>query len=280
MKKLLCVFAVFALLLTGCGSTSQPSGGSSSEKTPDTKTDTINIELNDLLNDIASAVPGTAGCSLKQARAAGEMLDWTENGQAAATSVKDVESWLDTENTLPAADTAYAYAAVLDFADKIVAGDDVSGELSDAGYTLAHDSYTANKYYAAAKLLSPLFTDLLSQPTTTYTDEASADYSAVTLDSLNGIWVNSSNGEEYGEMLVISGDKCRVIIPNLTKYGDKPYSIQVRDRSGSGLCPALEVDWNKGGEFKAPLAYYVSGIDDTHFWCNTQSARFDKIQLD
>ena len=278
MKKLLCVFAVFALMLTGCGSTSQSSGGSSSEQTPETKTDTI--ELNDLLNDIAGAVPGTAGCSLKQAKAAGEMLDWTENGDAASTSVDDVESWLNNENTLSAADTAYAYAAVLDFADRIVAGDDVSGELSDAGYTLAHDSYSKNKYYAAAKLLSPLFTNLLSEPTTAYTEEASSDYSAVTLDNLSGIWVNSSNGEEYGEMLVISGDKCRVVIPYLTKYGDKPYGIRVRDRSSSGLCPALEVDLKMDGSFEAPLAYYVSGADDTHFWCNTQSERFDKIELD
>lgn len=278
MKKLLCVFAVFALVLTGCGSTSQSSGGSSSEQPSETKTDTI--ELNDLLNDIAGAVPGTAGSSLKQARAAGEMLDWTENGDAASTSVDDVESWLDNENTLSAADTAYAYAAVLDFADKIVAGDDVSDALSDAGYTLTHDSYSASKYYAAAKLLSPMFTNLLSQPTTAYTEEAPADYSAVTPDNLSGIWVNSSSGEEYAEMLVISGDKCRVVIPSLTKYGDKPYGIRVRDRSSSGFCPALEIDWNKEGDFKAPLTYYVSGVDDTHFWCNTQSDRFDKIELD
>jgi uncharacterized protein YceK len=290
MKKLLCVLAALALLLSGCGSVSNTSGGasasgssasgSSGSSQTATETQADKTTLDSLLDDIAGAVPGTAGSSLKQAAVAGELLDWVADGKAASTPSADVEDWVAGRNTLSAADLAYAYSAVLDFADRIVAGEDVSAELSDAGYTLKHDSYNAKKYYAAAKLLSPLFTKLLTEPTTAYTDEGAGDYSAVTADAFDGIWVNSSNGEEYGEMLVFSGDKCRVVIPYLSDYGDKPFDFRVRDRSDKGFCPALEINSGEDGNYEAALTYYVSGIDASHFWCNTQSERFDKIEMD
>lgn len=93
------------------------------------------------------------------------------------------------------------------------------------------------------------------------------------LEAFQGVWYDG----ELQELLIISGDTCRVVIPWLGYYGETAYAIRLRDRSSAGYCPALEVDVRESGMFHAPLAYYVSGVDETHFWSNTQAQRFEKI---
>ena len=43
-----------------------------------------------------------------------------------------------------------------------------------------------------------------------------------------------------------------------------------------GYCPELDIDYLQN-DFSAPLVYYVSGIDDTHFWSNTQNESFRRL---
>lgn len=230
------------------------------------------LDLTGLLNKIRGAAPGTAGCSLKQVRAAGELLDWAQTKPAVDGT--DVADWLSANGLSENADLAAAWAAVLDDADRILAGDDLSGELSDAGYTLGHSSYDSDAYHAAAKALSGLFTQLWKLPTTAYAQEAAGDYGAITLDALDGIWFDS----QMQELLIFSNGKCRVVIPYLDEYGDTAYAARIRDRSAQGYCPALEINTHGNADFSGSLTYYVSGLDETHFWCNTQSQRFDRIQ--
>ena len=78
-------------------------------------------------------------------------------------------------------------------------------------------------------------------------------------------------------MLLFSGTGCRVVDPALGWYGETAYAFRIRDRSSMGYCPALEIDFRESGNFDAPLAYYVSGIDSTHFWCSTGSESFQKL---
>ena len=40
--------------------------------------------------------------------------------------------------------------------------------------------------------------------------------------------------------------------------------------------PALDIDYLQN-DFSTPLVYYVSGIDDTHFWSNTQNKCFRRL---
>ena len=93
------------------------------------------------------------------------------------------------------------------------------------------------------------------------------------LEVFQGVWYDG----EMQELLIISGDACRVVIPWLGYYGETAYAVRLRDRSDAGFCPALEVDVRESGIFFAPLTYYVSGVDETHFWSNTQAQRFEKI---
>ena len=46
---------------------------------------------------------------------------------------------------------------------------------------------------------------------------------------------------------------------------------------GMGWCPSLEIDIHESGDFSGPLTYYVSGLAEDHFWCNTQGQRFDRL---
>ena len=79
------------------------------------------------------------------------------------------------------------------------------------------------------------------------------------------------------ELLIFQNGTCRVVIPWLGYYGETALSARLRDRSAVGYCPSLEVDIHESGHFAGPLAYYVSGIAEDHFWCNTQAQRFDKL---
>jgi len=230
-------------------------------------------ELETLLEDIASADPGSAGSSLKAARAAGELLDWAQEGNTAQTAA--VTAWLDARQPDDAPGAAAAYAAVLDAADAVLqGGGTMDGTLKDAGYSLGHSSYDPARYHAAAKSLSPFFTRALEKAGAPgWTEETPGDYAAITLDALDGLWCDSS----AGEMLIFSGETCRVVIPYLDELGDTAYAARIRDRSQAGFCPALEIDIHGAGDFSGPLTYYVSGIDGSHFWCNTQAQRFAKL---
>lgn len=277
MKKVSCILAVLALLfLAGCGQGS----GQSSERPPDGESggaasSATPVALETLLSDIQGAVPGTAGSTLKQLRAAGELLDWAQDGGAAQTDA--LEMWLAGSLLTPGA-MAWSYAGVLDAADRILSGESgIAAELDDAGYVLQHTEYDQTLYRGAARSLSLLFTRVLEAcDTTPYDDEVPGDYKTITLERLQGVWCDG----ELKEMLVFSGDTCRVVIPYLDLFGETAYAARVRDRSKQGYCPALEVDFRESGCFDAPLIYYVSGLNETHFWCITQSQKMQRIPTD
>lgn len=260
------------MLLTACGTNSNPQTNNETPEDESTSGQQTEITLDALLNDIQNAVPGTAGSSLKQAKAAGELLDWSQSGNMVENA--QVQEWIDTQSTLDRASLAYAYAGVLDFADSILLDPIVKAEeLSDAGYTLQYDTYKAEFYQGTANALSPLFTQLFEEKTTPYAYEKSGNYQDITMEQLSGIWYDS----EMREMLIFTGDTCRPVIPYLDYYGEKAYAARVRDRSASGYCPALEIDTWEEGDFSGATVYYISGLDEVHFWGNTQGMRFDKI---
>lgn len=279
MKKFLTLLTAVLILLaaSGCGSAA-PAGSAAVSAAASASVSASQqqpaIELPVLLGDILNAAPGTAGSSLKQARAAGELLDWAQGGGIA--DADEVKQWLDQNADSRATELAEAYAAVLDFGDMLVSGTgDTAGALDDAGYTLRYPGYDAELYRAAARSLSELFTRALEQAKTTpYAPEASTPYDAITLDKFEGVWCDGAQGE----LLIFSDGKCRVVIPYLDEYGDTAYTARIRDRSTLGYCPALEIDIHGSGKFEGPLAYYVSGVDDTHFWSGSQSQRFDRLE--
>lgn len=192
--------------------------------------------------------PETAGRTL---------LDWAETGQTAPE--REVESFLK-ERTETAAEAAAAFAAVLDAADSLRA----AGEGPELG---------EETYREAVRSLSAFFTRLLETETTPWKEEPS-DW-PTDLAAFDGIWCDST----AQELLIFRNGTCRVVIPWLGAgfYGETAYAARLRDRSGVGYCPSLEIDFRGSGTFQGPLAYYVSGLAEGHFWCNTQAQRFDKL---
>lgn len=192
--------------------------------------------------------PETAGRTL---------LDWAETGQTAPE--REVESFLK-ERTETAAEAAAAFAAVLDAADSLRA----AGEGPELG---------EETYREAVRSLSAFFTRLLETETTPWREEPS-DW-PTDLAAFDGIWCDST----AQELLIFRNGTCRVVIPWLGAefYGETAYAARLRDRSGVGYCPSLEIDFRDSGTFQGPLAYYVSGLTEDHFWCNTQAQRFDKL---
>ena len=152
-------------------------------------------------------------------------------------------------------ETARAFAAVLEEADKLPEKQELQTEI----------------YRRGIQALSPLFTGLLEGPSAAYRPEPARN--PKTLAALEGIWWDSS----MGEMLIIRGETCRVVIPYLDRWGETAYAVRLRDRSAVGYCPALEIDFQESGNFSGALAYYVSGADETHFWSNGQSQRFERL---
>lgn len=288
MKRgVLCLFLILMLLLTGCGNkTAAPPAETPPEVVPEMPSETLPeaspdagtpetpLTLDALLADIEAAVPGTAGSSLRAAFAAGEFLDWSQ--QPDRETGEAVREWLGkhvpVENTL---DLALAWNEVLTQADALLRGDEMAqGCLSDAGYILRRESYDADSVKQAARMLSPIFTQLLDFTLPTpRSPEAPGDYSAVTEAAFAGVWINN----DAQTLLLFSGDTCRVVYPALDWYGEAAYAFRVRDRSSMGYCPALEIDFRESGDFTAPLAYYVSGIDETHFWSSTTGESFQKL---
>ena len=186
--------------------------------------------------------------------AAERLLDWAAEGEAAETS----QVWALLEETR--ADpirTAVAFGDALDAADI----------LRDTG----EKSVDTERYRAAVRSLSPLFTRLLEADTTPYEEELS-DY-PTDLAAFDGIWCDG----ELGEMLIFRDGRCRVVIPYLDYYGEAACEARLRDRSAVGYCPSLEVDIHETGSFSGPLTYYVSGLAEDHFWSNTQRQRFDRM---
>ena len=189
--------------------------------------------------------------------AARTLLDWAETGRTAPE--REVESFLK-ERTETAAEAAAAFAAVLDAADSLRA----AGEGPELG---------EETYREAVRSLSAFFTRLLETETTPWKEEPSdwpTDWAA-----FDGIWCDST----AQELLIFRNGTCRVVIPWLGAefYGETAYAARLRDRSGVGYCPSLEIDFRGSGTFQGPLAYYVSGLTEDHFWCNTQAQRFDKL---
>lgn len=203
----------------------------------------------DPLEELVTAIQAVEPGDREGARQAAEqLLDWTETECMA--SEEALRAILDARG-VPAADTACSFAAVLAEAD-----------------TLAEDQ---TAYTRAVRSLAPLFTDVLETDSTPYRREDSRWPGS--LADLQGVWYDG----EMQELLVISGDTCRVVIPWLGHYGETAYAARLRDRSASGYCPSLEIDFRGSGDFSGPLAYYVSGADSSHFWSNTQSQRFDRL---
>lgn len=187
--------------------------------------------------------------------AAQTLLDWAETGQTAPE--EDVRSFLE-ERAETAAGAAAAFAAVLDAADRLR----MDGSAPELG---------EEAYRAAVRSLSPFFTRLLETETKPWKEEPS-DWPAK-LAAFDGIWCDGT----MQELLIFRDGTCRVVIPWLGYYGETALSARLRDRSGVGYCPSLEVDIHESGSFSGPLAYYVSGTAEDHFWCNTQAQRFDKL---
>lgn len=189
--------------------------------------------------------------------AARTLLDWAETGRTAPE--REVESFLK-ERTETAAEAAVAFAAVLDAADSLRA----AGEGPELG---------EETYREAVRSLSAFFTRLLETETTPWREEPS-DW-PTDLAAFDGIWCDST----AQELLIFRNGTCRVVIPWLGAgfYGETAYAARLRDRSGVGYCPSLEIDFRDSGTFQGPLAYYVSGLTEDHFWCNTQAQRFDKL---
>ena len=273
VKRIWAILAVTALLLTGCGQQPEQSAQPVQPEHPVVEEQPA-LVLTELLGDIYSAAPGTACSSLKAARAAGEFLDWSQQTDTASGDA--VRQWV--EENVPAENAlelVLAWNEVLTQADALLRGDEIaSGSLSDAGYAMRQNSYDTELVTQAALELSTLFTQMLDRTEPApYQWEAPGDYSEVTEAAFDGAWLNRG----ADTLLLFSGTGCRVVDPALGWYGETAYAFRIRDRSSMGYCPALEIDFRESGNFDAPLAYYVSGIDSTHFWCSTGSESFQKL---
>ena len=189
--------------------------------------------------------------------AAQTLLEWAETGQTAPEA--EVESFLKGQAE-PAAEAAAAFAAVLDAADGLRAAGEAP-ELEEEDYR------------EAVRSLSVFFTRLLETETTPWKEEPS-DWPGG-LAEFDGIWCDST----MQELLIFRSGTCRVVIPWLGSgyCGEMAYAARLRDRGAVGYCPSLEVDIHGSGDFSGPLAYYVSGAAEDHFWCNTQAQRFDRL---
>ena len=189
--------------------------------------------------------------------AARTLVDWARSGQTAPEE-DAVLALLEEMGAKPAASAA-AFDAVLDAADSLRE----AGEAPELG---------EETYRAAVRSLSPFFTRLLETETTPWREESSAW--PADLAAFDGIWCDST----LQELLIFRNGTCRVVIPYLDYYGETAFPARLRDRSGMGWGPSLEVDIHESGDFSGPLAYYISGLAEDHFWCNTQGQRFDRLR--
>ena len=93
------------------------------------------LSLEDVLTDIYTVAPGTAGSSLRATYAAGELLDWIDVN---SVEQEDVFRWIDENVPMEnSAELARAWAAVLTEAETLMRGDETAYDaLDDAGYTM------------------------------------------------------------------------------------------------------------------------------------------------
>lgn len=118
---------------------------------------------NALLADIYNVAPGTAGCSLKSVKVAGELLDWLED-YAQMTDMDTLKNatktWLsDNKDTITTMeDLVAAWSSVANDTKAIITDrTNMAPLLDDAGYTLQHDQYTENYYDTVSIVLDDLF---------------------------------------------------------------------------------------------------------------------------
>ena len=285
-QRFLALGLLLALLLTGCGKGGQEKPAQPEEPvSPAEQPTEEKVTLEALLEHIYDAVPGTAGSSLKAAYAAGMFLDWAMNWADRADQEEETKTKIDAwikENVPPEETPALvlAWDAVLTQAAAIEQNPETAGELlAEAGYTPVSEYYEQVPVENGIVELSPLFTQLLELAETTPWQEEPGDFASITADRFDGIWANSQDGT----LLIFTGGLCRVVYPDVSVYGEIAGTYRVRDRSSMGYCPALEIDYNgegpinEDGDFWGPLTYYVSGMDSTHFWCNSQMERFDRV---
>ena len=106
-------------------------------------------ELNGLLDKITNLEEGTAGSSLKQAAAAGRILDWVESTKLSQSEVEaQISSYLkSTGDTGTAVLLAANFATVSATSQLIIDGDaSTLASLNDSGYVLTHSNYTQAKW--------------------------------------------------------------------------------------------------------------------------------------
>lgn len=116
-----------------------------------TKQYTQDDELFAILGDITYLEEGTAGSSLRQAAAAGSVLDWVESSALSQDDIEEqISFYLALSGNSNAADmlaSNFAGAAII--SQEIIDGDtNTIGSLTDAGYTLQHTAYTQSKWDA------------------------------------------------------------------------------------------------------------------------------------
>ncbi|WP_455718511.1 hypothetical protein [Anaerosporobacter sp.] len=118
---------------------------------------------NTLLTDIYNAAPGTAGSSLKSARAAGELLDWLEDYAPMTdmdTLKEATKTWMtDNKDIITSMeDLAASWNSVANNAKTILTDrDGILSLLEDAGYTLQHDTYTETNFNNIKSIFDELF---------------------------------------------------------------------------------------------------------------------------
>lgn len=126
-------------------------------------------------------------------------------------------------------------------------------------------------YRAAVRSLSPFFTRLLGTETTLWQEEPSAW--PADLAAFDGIWCDST----LQELLIFQSGHLSGGNPLPGLLWGNGLSAGCGTAGGMGWCPSLEIDIHESGDFSGPLTYYVSGLAEDHFWCNTQGQRFDRL---
>ena len=96
------------------------------------------------------------------------------------------------------------------------------------------------------------------------------DYAAITAEALQGTWYDADSGER----LTFSGTQCRCDLPWMGADNDPDAgrAWEIVDRSDRGLCPMLALHADG-----STVAYYVSGVTEDCFWCNTQQQLFLRV---
>ena len=113
-------------------------------------------DLNSLLDKITYLEEGTAGASLKQASAAGRILDWVESTKLSQSEVEaQISSYLMSSSDSEAAALLTANFKTVSATAQLIIGGDAStlSSLNDSGYVLTHSKYTQAKWDNFAKAI-------------------------------------------------------------------------------------------------------------------------------